>query len=80
MLGIFGAYLAWRLMWRLLRTVLFIAAVVAVVLMASSGHVSIGRLGESGFWRSQAAVVKRDVERTVEHAFRPSSASALRHR
>jgi hypothetical protein len=76
MLGVLGAYLAWRLIWRLLRTILLIAGVVAVVLLASRGHMSIGRLGEPRFWRSQATAVQSAVQRGL----RPSPASALHHR
>jgi hypothetical protein len=78
MLGLVGAYLAWRLMWRLLRAVLLIAGTIAVVLLVSHAHVSVGRLGESGFWRSQATAVQRDVQSAVQRGLRP--ASTLHHR
>jgi hypothetical protein len=80
MLGILGAYVAWRVMWRLLRAALLLAGVVAVVLLASHGYLSIGRLGAARFWRSQATALQRDVQRAVHHDLRPSPASALHRR
>jgi hypothetical protein len=73
MLGIFGAYLAWRMMRLLLRLVLLIAGVAAVVLLVSHGRVTVARLGESGFWRSQATALQRDVQRAIERGFSPNS-------
>jgi hypothetical protein len=80
MLGVLGAYVAWRLMWRLLRPALLLAGVVAVVLLASHGHLTIGRLGAARFWRSQGTALQRDVQRAVQHGLRPSPASALHRR
>jgi hypothetical protein len=67
-------------MWRLLRAVLLIAGVVAVVLLASHGQLSIGWLGATRFWRSQGTALQRDVQRAVQHGLLPSPASALHRR
>jgi hypothetical protein len=80
MLGILGSYLAWRLMWRLLRAALLLAGLVAVVLLASHGHLRVGRLGAARFWHSQATALQRDVQRAMQHGLRPSPASALHGR
>jgi hypothetical protein len=80
MLAIFCAYLASRLMWRLLRAVVLIAALFAVVLLASRRDVSIGRLSSPGFWRSQATAVQREVQGAVQRGLRPSPSSGPRRR
>jgi hypothetical protein len=63
-------YLGWRL-FRLLRPLLGAAAIAAAVLALHSGHVPVKSAASSPLIRG-AAAAQRDLQRALEHAFKPS--------
>jgi hypothetical protein len=63
-------YVGWRLL-RLLRPILGAAVIAAAVLALHGGHVAVKGSASSPLIRG-AAAAQRDLQRALEHAFKPS--------